>query len=39
MQSAQQSADGESDHLFSDANAVVRDVVVAARNVSGISAQ
>ncbi|WP_342713578.1 hypothetical protein AAFG13_31170 [Bradyrhizobium sp. B124] len=29
----------ESDHPFCDANAVLRDVVVAVRNVSGINAQ
>lgn len=39
MRSAAWSADGESDHPFCDANADVRDVVVAARNVSGINAQ
>ncbi|WP_194458302.1 hypothetical protein [Bradyrhizobium sp. CCBAU 53421] len=33
------SNDGESDHRFCDANAVVRDVIAADRNVSGINAQ
>ncbi|MGY3485199.1 hypothetical protein ACVW1C_003082 [Bradyrhizobium sp. USDA 4011] len=33
------STNGESDHAFCDANAVVLDVVVAVRNVSGINAQ
>ena len=39
MQSAPQSADDESDHPFCDADADVRDVVAAVRNVSRINAQ